>query len=43
MSAEQQQTACEETSCKDDLMQGLFSLFALAEEAEATADTTDDE
>lgn len=28
---------CEETSCKDDLMQGLMALFAQADAAEAAA------
>lgn len=43
MSEEQQQTVCDETSCKEDLMQGLFSLFTLAEEAENGDDATDDQ
>lgn len=28
---------CEETSCKDDLMQGLMALFAQADATEAAA------
>lgn len=29
---------CSETSCKDDLMQGLMALFAQADAAEAAED-----
>lgn len=32
------ETDCSETSCKDDLMQGLMALFAQADAAEAAED-----
>ena len=35
-----QEQACTEASCKEDLFQGLMSLFAQAEEAEQTEKTT---
>mgnify|MGYP001776937745 CR=1 FL=1 len=31
---------CSETSCKDDLMQGLMALFAQADAAQAAEDDT---
>ena len=33
------ETDCSETSCKDDLMQGLMALFAQADAAEAERTT----
>lgn len=35
-------TSCDATSCKEDLMQGLLSLLAQAEDAENASDTADD-
>lgn len=32
------ETDCSETSCKDDLMQGLMALFAQADAAETAVD-----
>lgn len=32
------ETDCSETSCKDDLMQGLMALFAQADAAQAAED-----
>lgn len=40
---DQQTENCQETSCKDDLMQGLMALFAQADAAEETDDTTSDQ
>lgn len=35
---EQQREDCQETSCKDDLLQGLMTLFAQADAAEEADD-----